>query len=189
MMRFAQKIQKYHVAEQHDYQSMPSVFYHNGQIHPDAVKLVHFQIDHKLRLADGKSMPAKINSIWRLWVRHISTAIYRAASRNIQHEIFKMINVSNAAQRKTASSSSCERASSSTSKLAEELEQYVGVLLLDQDVYQSQHQYAGDQFFDHVAPGSQGSFRKGSDVKNSQDHFMVSFLGTYFIFMCNVYVH
>ena len=90
MMRFAQKIQKYHVAEQHDYQSMPSVFYHNGQIPPDAVKLVHFQIDHKLRLADGKSMPAKINSIWRLWVRHISTAIYRAASRNI-HEIFKII--------------------------------------------------------------------------------------------------
>ena len=47
----------------------------------------------------------------------------------MQRKIAKMVNVSNAAQRKATSSSSCEEASST-----EELEQHVDVLLLDQDL-------------------------------------------------------
>ena len=47
-----------------------------------------------------------------------------------------MVNVSNANQREATSSSKCEEAFSSASKLAEELEQNVNDLLLDQDVSQ-----------------------------------------------------
>ena len=47
-----------------------------------------------------------------------------------------MVNVSNVNQREATSSSKCEEAFSSASKLAEELEQNVNDLLLDQDVSQ-----------------------------------------------------
>ena len=87
-------------------------------------------------------------SIWKLWVHHISVTINRTASRNIQWKITKMVNASNSAQRKATSSGDCEEEFSYTSKLAEELEQNVDVLLLDQGVRQSQ--YAGSQLFESV---------------------------------------
>ena len=59
-----------------------------------------------------------------------------------------MVNASNSAQREATASGDCEEDFSSTSKLAEELEQNVDVLLLDQDVRQSQ--YAGSQLFEDV---------------------------------------
>ena len=54
-----------------------------------------------------------------------------------------MVNASNSAKRKATYSRECEEAFSSTSKLAEELEQHVDVLLLEQDVRLSQ--YTGSQ--------------------------------------------
>ena len=72
----------------------------------------------------------------------------------MQRKIAKMVNVSNAAQRKATSSSSCEEASST-----EELEQHVDVLLLDQ---------AGDHFFDQVTPRRVESSRQESELYNFQ---------------------
>ena len=95
-------------------------------------------------------------SIWKLWVHHISVTINRTASRNIQWKITKMVNASNSAQRKAASSGDCEEEFSYTSKLAEELEQNVDVLLLDQGVRQSQ--YAGSQLFEDVMSEQQVYF-------------------------------
>ena len=60
------------------------------------------------------------------------------AGGSMQPKIDKMANASNAAQRKATFSSSCEEVSSSKSKFAGELEQQVDVLLLDQDMCQSQ---------------------------------------------------
>ena len=54
-----------------------------------------------------------------------------------------MVNVSNVNQREATSSSKCEEAFSSASKLAEELKQSVDVLFLDQDVCRSH--YTGNQ--------------------------------------------
>lgn len=85
---------------------MAFMFSFNGQFHPDAVKFVRFQIDYKLRLVDGKSTPAKINSIWKLCVRHVFAAINRTTRRNIQRKITRMVNASDVARRKATSSSS-----------------------------------------------------------------------------------
>ena len=68
-------------------------------------------------------------------------AINRAASRNIQWKITKKVNASHSVQRKATSSDDYEEEFSSTSRLAEELEQIADALLLDLDVRQSQ--YAG----------------------------------------------
>ena len=64
-------------------------------------------------------------------MRHISVAITinRTARRNIQLNITKTVDASNAAQRKATSSSDCEDAFSLTSKLAEELEIHFTVQL------------------------------------------------------------
>ena len=129
------------------------MFSHNGQIHPDAVSFDCSQIDLKLRLVDGQVTAAKRKSIWKLWKRYISAAINRAVSR-IQREI-TMVNASNSAQRQ-ATSTTCNDAFSSASKVAEELEQNFDVLLLDQDVCQSQ--YAGSQLFEDVMSEQQVYF-------------------------------
>ena len=70
---------------------------------------------------------------------------------SMQQKITKMVNASNAAQRKAAFSISCEEASSLTYESAQELGKHVDVLLFDQDVCQSQ--YTGDYFIDYVASG------------------------------------
>ena len=123
-------------------QFMPFVCSYNDQIHPVSVNFVRAQIDHDLRLVDGS---ARRDSIWKLWVRHISMAINRAASRNIQRKITKIVNTSNSAQRK-ASSAHCEKDCLSSSSSTKELEQNIDVLLLDQDMCQSQ--YADTQRFE-----------------------------------------
>ena len=68
----------------------------------------------------------------------------------------KMVNASNSAQRKATSSGDCEEEFSSSSSLAEELEQNFDVLLLDQDVCRSQ--YAGSQLFEDVMSEQQVYF-------------------------------
>lgn len=56
-----------------------------------------------------------------------------------------MVNASNSAQRQATSSTNFDDAFSSASKLAEELQQNVDVLLLNQDVCKSHYHYATDQ--------------------------------------------
>ena len=80
-------------------------------------------------------------------MRHISVAINRTAIRNIQRKITKIVNTSNSAQRK-ASSAHCEKDCLSSSSSTKELEQNIDVLLLDQDMCQSQ--YADSQRFEEA---------------------------------------
>ena len=147
--RLAQKIQKYRrTVDQHGYQFIPFVFPYNGQALLDAVNFVRSQIDHKLRLVDGRATSTRRNSIWKLWVRYISVVINRTASMNIQRKITMMVNASNSTQRKAISSGDYEKDFLLSSSSAEELEQTnVDVLLLDQDVCQSQSQCADSQRF------------------------------------------
>lgn len=111
-MRFGQKLHKYcSSAEQHGFQFMPFIFPHNGQMHS--------QIDHKLRLVDGKVAAVKRQSIcWRLWVRYISAVINRTA-RNIHRKMTKTVNSSNSALRQAILFTCCDETFSSASKLAE----------------------------------------------------------------------
>ena len=90
-------------------------FIHNGQALPDAVNFVRSQIDHKLRLVDGRATSTR------------------------------MVNASNVTQRKAKSSGDCEKDFLSFSSSAEELEQTnADVLLLNQDACQlSREMYAG----------------------------------------------
>jgi len=116
---------------------IPLAFSHNGPIHPDAVGFVCSRIDHKLGLVDDQATAAKRKSIWKLWARHVSAATNRTASRRIQRKITKMVNSSNSAKRHATSSTNCDNAFSLASKSAEELEQNVDMLSLDQHMYQS----------------------------------------------------
>ena len=70
------------MAEQYSFQFILFVFFHNRQIHADTASFVCSQIDRKLRSADGQTKAAKKKAIWKLWVRNISAAMNRAASRN-----------------------------------------------------------------------------------------------------------
>ena len=144
------------MADHHGYQFAPVVYSHNGQIHIDSANFARAQIDHKLRLVDGRR-----DSIWKLWVRHISVAINRTVSRNIQRKITKM-NASNSANRKASSSGDCEKNFLSSSSSAEELEQNTDVLLLGQGVRQSQ--YADSQRFIDVRSEVQLYSQQGSDA-------------------------
>ena len=106
--RFLQKNSKYRgVAEQNGFEFMPFVFSHNGQIHPETVSLICRQIEAKLMLVDGKVSKSKKESIWKLWVHHLSVAINKTDSRNVLRKVTKMINDSNSDQRQATSSSFC----------------------------------------------------------------------------------
>ena len=114
MMRFGQKLHKRRsTAEEHGFKFIPFTFSHNGQTHPDAVRFVCSQIDHKLRSVDGQAIATKKTSIWKLWARHVC--------RNTQRKVAKMVNASNSAQRQATSSTNCDDAFSTASELAEEL--------------------------------------------------------------------
>ena len=58
-------------------------------------------------LVDGKVSKSKKESIWKLWVHHLSVAINKTAGRNVR-KVTKMINDSNSDQRQATSSSFCE---------------------------------------------------------------------------------
>ena len=64
-----------------------------------------------------------------------------------------MVKASKSAQRQATSSTNCDDTLSSTSKLAEELEQNVDVLLIDQDVCQPH--YADNQSLGKNGRGQQ----------------------------------
>ena len=67
------------VAEQNGFEFMPFVFSHNGQIHPETVSLICRQIEAKLMLVDGKVSKSEKESIWKLWVHHVSVTINKTA--------------------------------------------------------------------------------------------------------------
>ena len=79
-------------------------------------------------------------------MRHISAAINKTASRNIQRKNSKMVNASSAGD--------CEKEFLSSSSSAEKLEQNVDVLLLDQvKTCVNPSQIANGLMFDEVRAG------------------------------------
>ena len=78
---------------------------------PGTVSFVCSQIDHKLRfvVVDGQVKAVKRKSIWMLLVRHVSVAINRTASRNVQRKVTKTVNASNSTQRQATWHNAFER--------------------------------------------------------------------------------
>ena len=71
---------------------------------------------------DGRVKRSKKQAIRKLWMRRISMAINKTASRNILRKIMKTINVSNEQQRCASTSIQCEDPFSSATSYTEELE-------------------------------------------------------------------
>ena len=118
---------------------MPFVFSHNDQIHPETGSFICRQIEAKLMLVDGRVSKSKKESIWKLWVHHLSVAINKTASRNVLRKVTRMINDSNSDQRQATSSSFCEEVFSSVTDHAADLAHDIDIILQDQEVRQRHH--------------------------------------------------
>ena len=95
------------------------------------------QIRLKLQLVDGEVKRSKVRKIMNHFVRHISAAINRSASRNIFLKATKMVNLARHTQQNFSSSSSCDLTSSSSSSSSEDLHQQFELQIMNQDVLQT----------------------------------------------------
>ena len=94
------------------------------------------QIRLKLQLVDGEVKNSKVRAIIKHFVRHISAAINRSASRNIFLKATKMVNLARHTQQNFSSSFSCDLTSSSYSSTPEDLLQEFELQIMNQDVVQ-----------------------------------------------------
>ena len=100
-----QKIAKYRKStEEHHSLFMPFVDSHNGQILLETAVFICKQIELKFMAVVGRIRRSKKQAIWKLWMRHISVAINKAANRNILRKITKMIDASEEQQRRVSAS-------------------------------------------------------------------------------------
>ena len=95
------------------------------------------QIRLKLQLVDGEAKRSKVRKIMNHFVRHISAAINRSASRNIFLKATKMVNLARHTQQNFSSSTSCDLTSSSASSSPDDLIQQLELQILNQDVIQN----------------------------------------------------
>ena len=95
------------------------------------------QIRLKLQLVDGEVKRSKVRKIMNHFVRHISAAINRSASRNIFLKATKMVNLARHTQQNFSSSTSCDLTSSSASSSPDDLIQQLELQILNQDVIQN----------------------------------------------------
>ena len=96
------------------------------------------QIRLKLQLVDGEVKKSKVRAIMKHYVRNISAAINRSASRNIFLKATKMINLARHTQQNFSSSTSCDLTSSSASSSADDLIQQFELQIMNQNVLQIQ---------------------------------------------------
>ena len=94
------------------------------------------QIRLKLQLVDGEVKRSKVRKIMNHFVRHISAAINRSASRNIFLKATKMVNLARHTQQNFSSSTSCDLTSSSASPSPDDLIQQLELQIFNQDVIQ-----------------------------------------------------
>ena len=95
------------------------------------------QIRLKLQLVDGEVKKSKVRSIMKHFVRHISAAINRSASRNILLKATKTLNLIRHIQQNSSSSPSFDSISSSSSHSPDDFLQEFELQITNQDVIQT----------------------------------------------------
>ena len=115
----------------------PASFSTTGEMGPAIKNLFLQQIRLKLQLVDGEVKRSKVRKIMNHFVRHISAAINRSASRNIFLKATKMVNLARHTQQNFSSSTSCDLTSSSASSSPDDLIQQLELQIFNQDVIQT----------------------------------------------------
>ena len=69
---------------------IPAVFSHTGQTHDDFKILIKEQIKQKLIDFEGEAKASKVRSVMKWWLKRISMAITKTASRNVAFKVAKM---------------------------------------------------------------------------------------------------
>ena len=94
IVRRKQKESKYsQIANRNGLDFLAAVFSHTGEMDAKFRNFLLQQIKLKLQLVDGEVKKSKVRSIMKHFVRHISAAINRSASRNIFLKATKMVNL------------------------------------------------------------------------------------------------
>ena len=90
-VRYDQKIAKYgNLANTSDFQLIPAVFSHTGQIHTVFKDFIGEQVRQKFVHFENQAKPSKINSVFKWWSKCISMVIAKTASRNVIYKANKL---------------------------------------------------------------------------------------------------
>jgi len=137
IVRRKQKESKYNeIANRNGLDFLAAPFSHTGEMD---VKFRNFlqQIRLKSQLVDGEVKKSKVRSIMKHFVRHISAAINRSASRNIFLKTTKTLNLIRHIQQNSSSSPSFDSISSSSSHSPDDFLQEFDLQITNQDVIQT----------------------------------------------------
>ena len=137
IVRRKQKESKYsEIANRNGLDFLAAVFSHTGEMDAKFRYFLLQQIKLKLQLVDGEVKKSKVRSIMKHFVRHISAAINRSASRNIFLKATKTLNLMRHIQQNSTSSPSFDSISSSSSHSPDEFLQEFELQITNQDVIQ-----------------------------------------------------
>ena len=137
IVRRKQKESKYsEIANRNGLDFLAAVFSHTGEMDAKFRNFLLQQIKLKLQLVDGEVKKSKVRSIMKHFVRHISAAINRSASRNIFLKATKTLNLMRHIQQNSTSSPSFDSISSSSSHSPDDFLQEFELQITNQDVIQ-----------------------------------------------------
>ena len=137
IVRRKQKESKYsEIANRNGLDFLAAVFSHTGEMDAKFRNFLLQQIKLKLQLVDGEVKKSKVRSIMKHFVRHISAAINRSASRNIFLKATKTLNLIRHIQQNSTSSPSFDSISSSSSHSPDDFLQEFELQITNQDVIQ-----------------------------------------------------
>ena len=135
--RRRQKESKYSVtANRNGLDFLAAAFSQTGEMDVKFRNFLLQQIKLKLQLVDGEVKKSKVRSIMKHFVRHISAAINRSASRNIFLKAIKTLNLIRHIQQNSSSSPSFDSISSSCSHAPDDFLQEFELQIMNQDVIQ-----------------------------------------------------
>ena len=138
ILRRKQKESKYNeIANRNGLDFLAAPFSHTGEMDVKFRNFLLQQIRLKLQLVDGEVKKSKVRSIMKHFVRHISAAINRSASRNILLKATKTLNLIRHIQQNSSSSPSFDSISSSSSHSPDEFLQEFELQISNQDVIQT----------------------------------------------------
>ena len=138
IIRRKQKESKYsQIANRNGHDFLAVVFSHTGEMDVKFRNFLLQQIRLKLQLVDGEVKKSKVRSIMKHFVRHISAAINRSASRNILLKATKTLNLIRHIQQNSSSSPSFDSISSSSSHSPDDFLQEFELQITNQDVIQT----------------------------------------------------
>jgi hypothetical protein len=121
----------------HGLDFLAAPFSHTGEMDVKFRNFLLQQIRLKLQLVDGEVKKSKVLSIMKHFVRHISAAINRSASRNIFLKTTKTLNLIRHIQQNSSSSPSFDSISSSSSHSPDDFLQEFDLQITNQDVIQT----------------------------------------------------